>query len=380
MNVALVTPFTLRVACGISQHVLGLRAALEHLGHEAVVLAPASRDHEVPQPGVITIGRGYPLHTNGAVAHLMFDPTRYGQVRPLLVQHGIELVHLQDPLTPLLPFLAFEAAQRLGIPIIGTFHAYRYRRPWWTLPFLPYLRRLIAGLEARIAVSPAARDYALTYGPAEFEVIPNGLDARWFAPPAALPPWPEGATDNILFVGRFDEPRKGLRTLLDAMRRVWERKPQVHVTVVGSGDSRRVLSQFGDATLGRVRFAGFVPDDELPGYFHACDLFCAPATGGESFGMVLAQAMAAGAPIVATNIPGYASVVGHDREGVLVPPNDPESLANAILGLLADSGRRARYGRAGRSHAADLAWSAIAGNIAATYERARMGRVSGKAL
>jgi phosphatidylinositol alpha-mannosyltransferase len=233
-------------------------------------------------------------------------------------------------------------------------------------------------LHGRIAVSEPARRYISRYFPGPYDVIPNGVDVERFC--AATPlPW-AGASPTVLFVGRHEEPRKGLPELLRALPEVCRRVPGTRLVVAGTGDMDRHAGLMADLRLdtsGVVTFAGMVPAEEIPRYFASCDVYCSPATGNESFGIVLLEAMASGKPVVASDIAGYASVVTTGQEGALVPPEDPPALARALARLLLDPELRWRQGEAGRETAARYDWSRIAAQVLDAYEKAQAVARSG---
>jgi len=251
------------------------------------------------------------------------------------------------------------------------FHAARAHN-WWYLSAKPVLSLLFAKLHGRIAVSPAALESIARYFPGYYELIPNGIDIERFRPD--VPPIARFERPTVLFVGRFNESRKGLRYLLEALALVRREFPDVLLLVVGPGDPQRYERQIERAELGEnVRFVGPVPEELLPSYYTACDVFCAPATGGESFGIVLLEAMASGRPVVASDIRGFRFVLRHGVEGLLVERKNAEALALALVHLLADPHLRERLGKAGRQRAEQFSWPVIAQRTLAYYERLLRG-------
>ena len=286
--------------------------------------------------------------------------------RPSLLRNGgFDVVHIQEPFAPVPPILGARSSSALTI---GTFHAFHehghlYRMSKYMLRATP--RRL----DGRIAVSNAARQYVDKFFPGDYEVIPNGIDYDRFATPAPrLEEFDDGRI-NIVFVGRL-EKRKGLRYLLAAYAELKWDYPELRLIVVGPGepdtDSQRVMSE---RNLTDVVFAGRVSDDMLPRYYQASDIFCSPATGSESFGIVLLEAMAAGIPIVASDIRGYQDVVTHGVEGLLARPRDGIALAGALRILIEDRALRDRMGAAGRLESQKYRWSAVASRVLEFYER-----------
>jgi phosphatidylinositol alpha-mannosyltransferase len=248
---------------------------------------------------------------------------------------------------------------------VATFHAVHTRNPYHPL-VRPWFRFLIGRVQARIAVSPAARDDAARHFPGRYAVIPNGVDVERFRNSALIRE--RGA--RLLFVGRYGEPRKGLVTLLRALAIAQRSAPDLTLTIAGPGDPGAFAAELSACRPGSVAFAGYVGEEELPRVYEASDVVCVPSAGGESFGIVLLEAMAAGRPVVASDIPGYAGVIGHDRNGLLVPPGDPEAWAGALIGLARDRARRARLAEAGMATAEAHAWPAVARRIVEVYEAA----------
>jgi phosphatidylinositol alpha-mannosyltransferase len=251
---------------------------------------------------------------------------------------------------------------------VATFHAFRSSSPWYTA-FKPYMTYMVSRLDARIAVSVPARDFVNQYFHGPYDIIPNGIDVERFRDVAPFP-WASDGTPRILFVGRYNEPRKGFKYLLRAMPLVQEQFPEARLVVVGRGKPASFETLMERYGVRNVDFVGMASPTELPRYYASCDLFCAPSTSGESFGIVLLEAMAAGRPVVAGDIPGYRSVMTGGREGMLVPPRQPESLALALVRLLADAPLRARLSLAGKETAGRYAWPQIAVRVLAVYERA----------
>lgn len=278
---------------------------------------------------------------------------------------GYDVVHIHEPFAPVPPNVGARTTSALTI---GTFHAYRERGHLYRMSKY-MLRTSPHRLDGRIAVSNAARSYVDRFYPGDYEVIPNGIDYDRFATPAPRLEQFDDGRINLLFVGRM-EKRKGLRHLLSAYAELKWDYPELRLIVVGPGEpdaeSQRVM---GERNITDVVFAGRVSDEELPAYYQSVDIFCSPATGGESFGIVLLEAMAAGIPIVASDIAGYRDVVGHEVEGLLARTGDQTALAGAIRTLIEDPERRSAMGSAGRIKAYDYRWSAVATRVMNFYEQ-----------
>ena len=387
MKIALVSPYDYPYPGGVTEHVSNLAARFRARGHEVHVIAPSSADSAClrAMPDVHRVGRVVPIWANGSVARLNLPYQGYLQVKRLLSHQAFDVVHLHEPMMPALPLTVIRHSQAINI---GTFHAYGrtdigyfYARPM----LQPFFRKL----HGRIAVSEPARDFVARRFPGEYRIIPNGIDFARFATPCE--PWPElaGGGPTVLFVGRL-ERRKGLKYLLQAWPLVRREFRGARLIVVGGGGRRlEAYRQYAARqNWPEVVFAGRVSADDLVRYYQGADVFCAPSTGQESFGIVLLEAMAAGRPIVASRIPGYAEVLTHGEEGLLVPPKDGEALAVALGELLADPDRCRELGERGRRKAVAYDWTTIADQVLAYYDetidahveplvgsRARFGRV-----
>jgi phosphatidylinositol alpha-mannosyltransferase len=302
------------------------------------------------------------IPANGSTSRLGVAPDTGAQVQAYLRREAPDIVHIHEPLQPLVPLMALRYSRAVNI---GTFHAFgetkmRYR----------VAGRMLSGimnrLHGRIAVSTLARGFAQTYLPGDYAIIPNGVDVTRFAAP--LPPLPlmQGDRPTILFVGRFTEPRKGFHVLLEALPYVRAACPGVRLVVAGKGDPAAFADQL-PADQDAVRFVGMVSPADLPRYYQGATIYCSPATGQESFGIVLLEAMAAGTAVVASDNPGYASVVTYEQDGLLVPPEDPGALAAVLIRLLIQPATRARLVAAGRATAARYDWPLVAARIEEFY-------------
>jgi phosphatidylinositol alpha-mannosyltransferase len=296
------------------------------------------------------------------------------QLRSLMRAYDFDLVHVHAPLVPTLPLLAVQAAE---CPIVGTFHTTggRSRLLEWMRGMLT---PIVGRLQARIAVSQTAREYAARYFPGEYHVIPNGVDIERFHPAVApISRWRDPEFDNILFVGRLD-PRKGVQLLLDCMPEVVERtQGRARLVLVGDSYLRLKYQSSVPGSMRRhIHFVGHVPSHELPRWYATGDVFVSPATGNESFGIVLLEAMATGRAVVASDIPGYRSVVTPDVNGVTFPPGDRAALARTLARLVNDPERRVLLGARGRSRALEFAWPRVTDRLEAVYREALTRRAA----
>jgi phosphatidylinositol alpha-mannosyltransferase len=370
MRIALVSPYDYSVPGGVNNHISHLATEFTHLGHEARILVPSS-DRDVANVHVINASSSImQVPFAGSIARISLDPRVYRRTKRILQEGGYDVLHLHEPLMPMLPLAVLRHHDLVPKAIcVGTFHAYReVSRAYYY--GAPVLRRFFKRLDGHITVSEAARQYHLRYFPADYAVIPNGVDVEHFNR-ADLRPIDEFADGppNILFVGRL-EKRKGLPHLIEAFVHVKREMPDVRLIVVGAYDELdKVPFRLRVRFLGLtdVHFVGRVTDEELARYYRTADVFCAPSTGMESFGMVLLEAMAAGAPVVASDIEGYREVVDDGAQGVLVRPEDPEALAAALVSLLRDPARRRAMSAAGREKAQLYSWRVIAARVLEYY-------------
>lgn len=366
MKVALVTPYDVAQPGGVSDHITHLRTEFGELGHETVVLAPRARKGGLEVgDGFYGIGRPIAIPSNGSTARLTFDVTLYAAVKALMRRERFDIVHVHEPLVPALPYMVLLNSAATNI---ATFHAFRSSSAWYTT-LKPYLNLMLSRLDGRIAVSLPALEFVSQYFEGSYEVIPNGIDVARFRDPEPLP-WAQDGRPRILFVGRFTEPRKGFKYLLRAMPLIHQQFPDARLVVVGTGRPEKYSGLLERYRVGNVDFVGHVPFHELPRYYASCDVFCAPSVARESFGIVLLEAMASGKAVVAGDNPGYASVLSHGREGLLVRPKDDQGLALAVVRLLADAGLRRQFGAAGRATAGRYDWPLVARRVLDVYERA----------
>jgi phosphatidylinositol alpha-mannosyltransferase len=311
-----------------------------------------------------------PLPLSGAVARVTLSPRIYRRIKKILIHEAFDVIHLHEPMMPVLPLTVLRHTPVTPHSvIIGTFHAYRESNAGYNYG-KPVLKRCFKRLDGRIAVSEAARSYVGSYYPGEYVIIPNGIDLHQFGPHVSPLPQLRDGRPTILFVGRL-EPRKGFKHLLHAFPYVRQAIPDARLLVVGAysrEDKEPHVMWARHNNVRGVRFVGPVSEGELPRYYRSCDVFCAPSTGFESFGIVLLEAMASGVPIVASDITGYRQVLRHEEEGLLVEPENEQTLAQALIALLQDPHRRSQMGHRGQIRAAAYSWDTISRQVLHFYE------------
>ncbi|MCS6801234.1 MAG: glycosyltransferase family 4 protein [Chloroflexota bacterium] len=373
MYVGLVTPYDWAVPGGVNRHIESLYRQLVRRGHRAKIIASSSVPVEqFDHPDLIFIGKPYPIPASGSIARIPILFNLDKPVKELLAREQFDIIHVHEPLQGPLPLTVLRFSNAANV---GTFHAYSGSR--YSTGAMAYyygqrlLKRWFRKLDGKIAVSEAAAEFVEQYFRGYYNIIPNGIDYDRFA--AALPPIPTLADGrpSILFLGRLEERRKGLKYLLRAFRLVKQDWPTARLVVAGGGERARAgYEAWAQRTgLADVLFVGALSEEEKVRYFQSVTLFVAPNTGDESFGIVLLEAMAAGRPIVASNIRGFACVLTHGVEGLLVPPKNEVALAAAISQLLGDPARREEFAQNGRVKARDYNWDRVAERILAYYER-----------
>jgi phosphatidylinositol alpha-mannosyltransferase len=362
VKIGLVTPYVYPLPGGVNEHVRFLYENLRLRGHDVRILTSSHGLQRSSEGDVIRIGKGFSVPSNGSVGTITLSPRYVSQVQKVLDREKFDLLHFHEPFVPFLSLIVLRQSTSVNI---ATFHAYAGFSPAMELgkrTLTPYAARL----HGRIAVSAAARHFADRFFPGDFKVIPNGVNVGRYQRAVPIARWQDG-TLNILFVGRLED-RKGLPHLLKAFRLVRKSGFECRLLVVGSGpqerEARRYVMTRG---LQNVEFLGRVSDAEKAQLFKTADVFVSPATGRESFGIVLLEAMAAGTPIVCSDIHGYKGVVQRGRQAILVPPRDSKALAAGISELLANPTLRERMGAAGLERAAQFSWEHVTARVEAYY-------------
>jgi len=370
LKIGIVCPYSWDTPGGVQNHIRDLAEFLIAAGHEVSVLAPAIDEAKLPEY-VVNAGKPISIPYNGAVARILFGPVAFSRVRQWISQGDFDLLHLHEPAIPSISLLACWAADG---PMVGTFHA-AAKRQKIIFAIGPILEPAIEKLSARIAVSEAARLTLTDHLDTDAIVIPNGIYASRYHDGVAQEKW-QGNT--IGFIGRFEEPRKGLSVLLEALPVIARFAPDVRVIVAGPGDPSEVEKAINPQLRHRFEFLGKISEQDKANFMSSVSIYVAPNTGGESFGIILAEALAGGACVVASDIPAFDDLLGHGEFGALFQSEDPTDLAKVIIDLLRDDKKRFELAKAGRSRGQSFDWEIIAQQIFSVYEMSIVGSESVK--
>jgi phosphatidyl-myo-inositol alpha-mannosyltransferase len=361
MRIGMVCPYSFDVAGGVQSHVLQLAEVMRARGQTVSVLAPSSPHVALPEY-VVSAGRAVPIPYNGSVARLRFGPAVHGRVRRWLADGDFDVLHLHEPNAPSLSMWALRVAEG---PIVATFHTSTTKSLTLAL-FQGVLRPWNEKIVGRIAVSDLARRWQMEALGSDAVEIPNGVDVGSIASAPRLDGYPRRGK-TVLFLGRYDEPRKGMAVLIDALPSLVERFPDVQLLIVGRGDEDELRGKAGE--FGRcLRFLGQVDDAVKASALRSADVYCAPHTGGESFGIVLVEAMAAGIPVVASDLHAFRRVLRDGEAGRLVPVDDGAALAAALAAVLENDVMAERYIAAAADAVRRYDWSMVANQIMRVYE------------
>ena len=362
LRIGLVCPYSWDVPGGVQNHIRDLAEFLINNGHHVEVLAPATESEDLPDY-VVSAGRAVSIPYNGAVARVLFGVGANSRVRSWINDGDFDLLHLHEPAIPSLSLLACWAGEGA---MVGTFHAAaKYQKAIFAIG--PILEPVIEKLSARIAVSESARLTLTAHLETDAIVIPNGIYAENYRDGSSRTEW-QGNT--IGFLGRFEEDRKGLPVLLDALPIISRFIPDIRVLIAGPGDSEEVLAKVDPQLRNRVEFLGKISEEDKADFLASVSLYIAPNTGGESFGIILAEAMAGGAAVVASDIPAFADVLGNGQYGALFESENSENLAKVIIDLLRDDTKRRELAKVGAVHAQRFDWGQVGEEIFEVYELA----------
>jgi phosphatidylinositol alpha-mannosyltransferase len=375
MRIGIVSPYSFDVPGGVQLHVRDLAEYLISQGHHVSVLAPADDDTPLPDY-VVSSGRAVPVRYNGSVARLSFGPLTAARVGRWVDAGHFDVVHIHEPVAPSVSVLALWAVDG---PIVATFHTSNLRSRAMQAAY-PLLRPSLEKISARIAVSEDARRTVTTHLGGDAVVIPNGVFVERFASAERRPGW-EGTPERptIAFLGRMEEPRKGMPLLSRALPEIVREIPGVRLLIAGPGDADSVRQKMTPEAAAACEFLGPVSDVDKASLLASVDLYLAPNTGGESFGIILIEAMSARATVLASDLPAFSRVLDGGAAGEMFRSEDPVDLARAVVALLRDPARREELAVAGRKRANAFDWSVVAADVMAVYETVTFGASSVRA-
>jgi phosphatidylinositol alpha-mannosyltransferase len=364
-RIGIVCPYGWDTPGGVQSHVGDLAEYLIAQGHHVSVLAPAINEEGLPDY-VTSAGRPIAIPYNGAVARVLFGPLAFARVKQWISSGNFDLLHLHEPAIPSISLLACWAAEG---PLVGTFHAASTRQKI-AFAITPFIEPVIEKLTARIAVSEAARETLQIHLDTDAVVVPNGIYAKRFANAHADERW---SGNTIGFIGRFQEPRKGLSILVDALPRIIEAVPDIKVIVAGPGNPADVLESMNPQIRNRFTFLGRISEEDKANFMSSVAVYVAPNTGGESFGIILAEALAGGASVLASDIPAFDSLLGHGEYGTLFTSEDSGDLAAKAIDLIQNPVKRRQLAIRGSEYAKNFDWDVVAESIYDIYEMAMVG-------
>jgi len=366
MKIGIVCPYSWDIPGGVSAHVADLAEALIRMGHQVSVLAPAEFDELLPDY-VVSTGKPRAVKYNGSVARLSFGPIAARKVSKWIEDGEFDVLHVHEPLAPSLSVLACWAAKG---PIVATWHSSMDKsRMMLTLSKLA--QTAMEKVSARIAVSEAARATLIKHVGGDAVVIPNGVDISTFTNAKPMFGWP-GANQSIVFLGRGDEPRKGLSVLVEAYPEIRRQHPQVRLLIAGPGEPDDTLKKLSREDRASVTVLGMVAPQDKASVLASGTIYVAPNTGGESFGIVLLEAMASGTPVVASDLEAFKRVLDNGKAGITFENENSQDLAKVVSNLLSDPARRAELSAQGKLRAAEFDWSVVAERIVDVYESIRV--------
>jgi phosphatidylinositol alpha-mannosyltransferase len=365
LKIGIVCPYSWDTPGGVQNHIRDLAEFLIESGHDVSVLAPAIDESNLPEY-VVYAGKPISIPYNGAVARVLFGPVAFARVRQWISQGEFDLLHLHEPAIPSISLLACWAADG---PMVGTFHA-AAKRQKIIFAIGPILEPAIEKLSARIAVSEAARLTLTDHLDTDAVIIPNGIYANRYTNGKVIEKW---SGNTIGFIGRFEEPRKGLSVLVDALPVISRFAPDVKIFVAGPGDPAEVIEGIDPQLRQRFEFLGKITESEKADFMSSVAVFVAPNTGGESFGIILAEALAGGACVVASDIPAFDDLLGHGEFGALFESESSTELAKVVIDLLRDEAKRKELSARGKERAKMFDWTFVAQQICSVYEMSIVG-------
>lgn len=364
-RIGIVCPYGWDTPGGVQSHVGDLAEYLIAQGHYVSVLAPVIDEDGIPDY-VTSAGRPISIPYNGAVARVLFGPLAFARVKQWIASGNFDLLHLHEPAIPSISLLACWASEG---PLVGTFHAASTKQKI-AFAITPFIEPVIEKLTARIAVSEAARETLQIHLDTDAVVVPNGIYVKKFSDAHSDPRW---SGNTIGFIGRFEESRKGLSVLIEALPAILDKIADVRVIVAGPGNPSTVLEEMEPHLRQRFTFLGRISEEEKANFMSSVSIYVAPNTGGESFGIILAEALAGGASVLASDIPAFDSLLGHGKYGSLFQSENSEDLAKRAIELFNSPELRRTIARAGREYAQSFDWDVVAERIYDVYEMAMVG-------
>jgi phosphatidylinositol alpha-mannosyltransferase len=365
LKIGIVCPYSWDTPGGVQNHIRDLAEFLIESGHDVSVLAPVIDESNLPEY-VVNAGKPISIPYNGAVARVLFGPVAFARVRQWISQGEFDLLHLHEPAIPSISLLACWAADG---PMVGTFHA-AAKRQKIIFAIGPILEPAIEKLSARIAVSEAARLTLTDHLDTDAVIIPNGIYANRYTDGKTIEKW---SGNTIGFIGRFEEPRKGLSVLIDALPVISRFAPDVKIFVAGPGDPAEVIEGIDPQLRQRFEFLGKITESEKADFMSSVAVYVAPNTGGESFGIILAEALAGGACVVASDIPAFDDLLGHGEFGALFESESSTELAKVVIDLLRDETKRKELSARGKERSKKFDWTVVAQQIYSVYEMSIVG-------
>ena len=365
LKIGIVCPYSWDTPGGVQNHIRDLAEFLIESGHDVSVLAPVIDESNLPEY-VVNAGKPISIPYNGAVARVLFGPVAFARVRQWISQGEFDLLHLHEPAIPSISLLACWAADG---PMVGTFHA-AAKRQKIIFAIGPILEPAIEKLSARIAVSEAARLTLTDHLDTDAVIIPNGIYANRYTDGKVIEKW---SGNTIGFIGRFEEPRKGLSVLVDALPVISRFAPDVKIFVAGPGDPAEVIEGIDPQLRQRFEFLGKITESEKADFMSSVAVYVAPNTGGESFGIILAEALAGGACVVASDIPAFDDLLGHGEFGALFESESSTELAKVVIDLLRDETKRKELSARGKERSKKFDWTVVAQQIYSVYEMSIVG-------
>lgn len=367
IKIGMVCPYGWDSPGGVQTHIRELTRHLLDEGHQVSVFAPVTNDESIQEDWLVNAGKPISIPVNGSVARVLFGPIASSRVKQWIAQGDFDLLHLHEPAIPSLSLLACSAATG---PMVGTFHVSSPKQKA-IYAIGPILEPIVEKLTARIAVSESARKTLKEHFDTDAVVIPNGIEGAQYANAQPTIHW---RNQNTLgFIGRFEEPRKGLQVLLAALPIIARFIPDVRILIAGPGDGDEFIKGLDVGLRNRIVFLGFLTDQEKASLLKSIDIYVAPNTGGESFGIILTEALSAGTPVVASDIPAFKAVLENGDAGLLFKNEDSSDLAKVLIGLLRDSEKQKQLSNRGKLSSQKYDWQVVAEQILTVYEMAMAG-------